>query len=79
MTDRPTNQPTHFMELVASREVANSVLTQEHPSILWNAKVHYRVHNSTTPLAILTQMNQVLATPFCLSKIHLNIIHPLMY
>jgi hypothetical protein len=64
------------MELSTSRETANCAATQELPSILWNAKVHCRVHKSPPLVFILSQTNPIHTILYYLSKIHFNIVHP---
>ena len=55
-------------------EANSSSASQEIPSILWNPKIQYCIHNSPP----LSQVNAVLASPSPILKIHFNIILPYM-
>ena len=57
-------------------EANSSSPNQEIPQILWNLKIHDRVHNSV-PLALtLSQINPVHSVRFYFFKTHFNIILP---
>jgi hypothetical protein len=72
-----THSLTHSrMELNSSWEAANCTSTQEPPSILWNQKVHCRVHKSPPLVPILSQINPIQTIPSYLSKINFNIVNP---
>jgi len=56
-----------------SRKANSHSATKEIPRLLWNLKVHYRVHNRPPLDPTLNQMNPVHKSP-SLSSIHSNII-----
>jgi hypothetical protein len=54
--------------------VTSCAVTQDIPSILWNQKVHCRIHKSHRLVIILSQISPVHTTPSYLTKIYLTII-----
>jgi hypothetical protein len=51
------------VKLSSSLEAASCVDIEEFPNILWNPKIHCRVHKSPTLVAILIQVDPVRSEP----------------
>jgi hypothetical protein len=64
------------MEQSPSWEANRCVASQEIPHILWNPKVHYRIHNCPPPVSILSQPKPVHNPTSHFLMTHPNIILP---
>jgi hypothetical protein len=67
---------TYSMEQSPSWAANRFVASQEIPRILLNPKFHYRIHNCSPPIFILSQPNPVHTPTSHLLKIHPHIILP---
>ena len=65
---------TYCMEQSPSWEANRFPASQEIPHILWNPKVHYRIHKCPLPVPILRQLDPVRNPTSHFLNIHLNII-----
>jgi hypothetical protein len=52
------------MQLIPAREASSCEATQEIPHMLWNPKIHYRLHKSQPMGPILSHINPAYATTY---------------
>ena len=69
---------TYSMEQSPSWEANHLSASQEIPRILWNPKVHYRIHKCPPPVPILNHLDPVHTRTTHFLKTHLSIILPSM-
>ena len=67
---------TYSMEQIASLEAKQFLASHEISRILWNPKVHYRIHKCPPPVLVLSQFDPVHTPTSHFLKFHLNIILP---
>jgi len=74
-----TTLTNELREQSISWEVNGHSASQEIPRILWNSKVHYRVHKNPPLAPILSHMNPLTTLQNCFAKLFLILSsHPLL-
>ena len=67
---------TYSIEQSPSLEANLCSASQQIPRILWNPKVHYRIHKWPPPVPILSQLDPLHTPTSHFLKIHFNTIFP---
>ena len=75
-THTHTHKLTYSMEQSPSWEANRFTASQEIPRILWNPKVHYRIHKCLPTVPVLGQLDPVHTPTSYFLKVHHDIILP---